>query len=50
MFYTNVKEYGPYGCANGSPFSFHMENGVIVGFNGRHGGLIDAIGVHVKKQ
>ena len=47
-FYTNKTEYGPYGSEKGTPFSLPMEGGVIVGFHGRAGHYVDAIGVYVK--
>ncbi|KAF3962766.1 hypothetical protein CMV_012761 [Castanea mollissima] len=47
-FYSNRTKYGPYGDERGESFSFPMEGGIIVGFNGRSGALLDAIGVYVK--
>uniref|UniRef100_A0A7N2R7S9 Jacalin-type lectin domain-containing protein n=1 Tax=Quercus lobata TaxID=97700 RepID=A0A7N2R7S9_QUELO len=47
-FYTNKTEYGLYGSEKGTPFSLPMEDGVIVGFHGRAGQYVDAIGVYVK--
>ena len=47
-FYSNRTKYGPYGHEIGESFSFLMEGGVIVGFHGRSGALVDAIGVYVK--
>ncbi|BAS87659.1 salt stress-induced protein [Oryza sativa Japonica Group] len=52
-FRTNAgKTYGPYGGASdkqaGTPFSIPVDNGgVVVGFWGRAGWLIDAIGVYI---
>lgn len=48
-FYTNIKEYGPFGSDNdGTPFSFVIQGGgEIVGFHGRSGYFIDAIGAYV---
>ncbi|KAL4629028.1 hypothetical protein ACB092_05G279500 [Castanea dentata] len=40
--------YGPYGVVTGQPFSYSTEGGVIVGFHGRSGTLLDAIGAYVK--
>nr|XP_009770862.1 PREDICTED: putative late blight resistance protein homolog R1B-16 isoform X1 [Nicotiana sylvestris]XP_009770863.1 PREDICTED: putative late blight resistance protein homolog R1B-16 isoform X1 [Nicotiana sylvestris]XP_009770864.1 PREDICTED: putative late blight resistance protein homolog R1B-16 isoform X1 [Nicotiana sylvestris]XP_009770865.1 PREDICTED: putative late blight resistance protein homolog R1B-16 isoform X1 [Nicotiana sylvestris]XP_009770866.1 PREDICTED: putative late blight resistan len=50
-FITNVKNYGPFGCeAGGTPFSLVMKEGVaIVGFHGRCGAFLDAIGVYLQK-
>ncbi|KAL5756546.1 hypothetical protein ACOSQ2_021292 [Xanthoceras sorbifolium] len=47
-FYTNCTKYGPYGCTNGTPFKFPLEDREIVGFFGRAGDFIDAIGVYQK--
>ena len=48
-FKTNKgTEYGPYGVVTGQPFSYSTEGGVIVGFHGRSGTLLDAIGAYVK--
>ncbi|KAK4478281.1 hypothetical protein RD792_017570 [Penstemon davidsonii] len=47
-FYTNTTKYGIFGSDTGTPFSFPMEGGQIIGFHGRSGSLIDAIGVYVK--
>ncbi|XP_070052571.1 putative late blight resistance protein homolog R1B-16 isoform X3 [Nicotiana tomentosiformis] len=50
-FITNAKNYGPFGCeASGTPFSLVMKEGVaIVGFHGRSGLYLDAIGVYLQK-
>lgn len=45
-FHTNMKEHGPMGTQDGTPFSFVMQEGVIVGFYGRAGYYLDAIGVY----
>ena len=47
-FYSNRTKYGPYGVEKGESFSFPMEGGAIVGFHGRSGALLDAIGVYAK--
>ncbi|KAH7565665.1 hypothetical protein JRO89_XS09G0241900 [Xanthoceras sorbifolium] len=47
-FYTNCTKYGPYGCTNGTPFKFPLEDREIVGFFGRAGDFIDAVGVYQK--
>ncbi|RCV15904.1 hypothetical protein SETIT_3G095300v2 [Setaria italica] len=46
---TNVKKYGPYGKEdNDYPFSIPLpENTSVVGFFGRAGRLIDAVGVYI---
>uniref|UniRef100_A0A0A9ADE6 Jacalin-type lectin domain-containing protein n=1 Tax=Arundo donax TaxID=35708 RepID=A0A0A9ADE6_ARUDO len=43
------KEHGPLGDADadGVPFSYPMEGGVVVGFTGRSGWHLDAVGLHV---
>ncbi|OIT07262.1 PREDICTED: putative late blight resistance protein homolog R1B-23 [Nicotiana attenuata] len=50
-FITNAKNYGPFGPeAGGTPFSLVMKEGVaIVGFHGRYGAYLDAIGVYLQK-
>ena len=46
-FRTNQRAYGPFGAAEGTPFSFPVEGGVIVGFCGRSGWQLDAVGLYV---
>ena len=47
-FRTNKgRTYGPYGEETGTPFSIPAANGCIVGFWGRSGWLLDAIGVYI---
>ncbi|KAK1699162.1 hypothetical protein QYE76_015859 [Lolium multiflorum] len=41
------RTYGPYGEGTGTPFSIPAANGCIVGFWGRSGWLLDAIGVYI---
>ncbi|XP_059279118.1 agglutinin-like [Lycium ferocissimum] len=50
-FITNAKKYGPFGTeSGGNPFSLVMkEGGAIVGFHGRAGVYLDAIGVYLQK-
>lgn len=51
-FITNAEKiYGPYGReAGGTPFSLVIkEGGAIVGFHGRAGSFLDAIGVYLQK-
>ncbi|XP_019181549.1 PREDICTED: protein SIEVE ELEMENT OCCLUSION B-like [Ipomoea nil] len=51
-FHTNLREHGPFGSQDdGTPFSFVMENGIVVGFHGRSSEkFVDAIGVFVKQN
>ncbi|XP_006654724.2 jacalin-related lectin 19-like isoform X2 [Oryza brachyantha] len=47
-FTTNRREYGPFGAAaEGTPFTFPVDGGAVVGFWGRSGRQLDAVGVHV---
>lgn len=47
-FHTTKGKYGPYGEEEGEPFSTNLKEGsMIVGFHGRKGLFLDAIGVHV---
>ncbi|KAK2652836.1 hypothetical protein Ddye_012692 [Dipteronia dyeriana] len=45
-FYTNRRTHGPFGYEKGTHFSLPIENRVIVGFHGRAGLYVDAIGVY----
>ncbi|KAK2640083.1 hypothetical protein Ddye_027878 [Dipteronia dyeriana] len=47
-FQTNKTVYGPYGLTTGDAFGIPIEFGEVVGFFGRAGLYIDAIGVYVK--
>ncbi|KAK0598713.1 hypothetical protein LWI29_037296 [Acer saccharum] len=47
-FYTNWHTYGPFGSSKGTHFSLPVENRVIVGFHGRAGLFMEAIGVYQK--
>ncbi|KAI4967235.1 jacalin-related lectin 10-like [Hordeum vulgare subsp. vulgare] len=48
-FITNVKTYGPFGEAKGTPFTIPAQkNSSIVGFFGRSGIYLDALGVYVR--
>ncbi|XP_037482907.1 mannose/glucose-specific lectin-like [Triticum dicoccoides] len=50
-FITNVKAYGPFGEAKGTPFTIPAEkNSSIVGFFGRSGIYLDALGVYVSNS
>lgn len=49
-FHTNLTEYGPFGLRlkdQVTSVTIPMEGGVIVGFHGRAGRLLNAIGVYV---
>ncbi|OEL27825.1 Jacalin-related lectin 19 [Dichanthelium oligosanthes] len=46
-FRTNREAYGPFGVAEGTPFTFPVDGGVIVGFCGRSGWQLDAVGLYV---
>lgn len=45
---TNLAVYGPYGMGGGIPFELPAFGGQIIGFHGRSGTLLDAIGVYVQ--
>ncbi|CAO2185330.1 unnamed protein product [Urochloa humidicola] len=50
-FVSNAHIYGPFGRGGGVPFQIPMQgNGSILGFFGRAGKLIDAIGVYANPQ
>ncbi|THU69959.1 hypothetical protein C4D60_Mb08t19910 [Musa balbisiana] len=44
---TNKESYGPFGTSGGKPFSLPLLDGKIIGFFGRAGAVIDAIGVYL---
>lgn len=44
---TNKKTYGPFGKTDGTSFQIPVENGEVVGFFGRAGTYIDAIGLYL---
>ena len=47
-FKTNKRTFGPYGpTQGGTRFSLPIKNGIIVGFTGQTGELLDAIGVRL---
>lgn len=47
-FRTNQIRYGPYGNSDkGTPFSYDGKDGMIIGFYGRFGQYINAIGIYV---
>ena len=45
---TNLKKYGPFGKEEGTPFELCApgHGGQIIGFHGRSGAYLDAIGVY----
>lgn len=47
-FESNRRAYGPFGVEQGANFSFPMTGGKIVGFHGKSGWFLDAIGVYLK--
>lgn len=46
-FKSNKRTLGPFGMEIGTPFSSPLDDGRIVGFKGRSGHHLDAIGFHV---
>lgn len=46
-FHTNRRQYGPFGSAGVTGFSYDGNRGMIVGFHGRFGKFIDSIGIYV---
>ncbi|XP_008806712.2 jacalin-related lectin 19 isoform X2 [Phoenix dactylifera] len=46
-FKSNQRAFGPFGVEEGTPFTFPMDGGMIVGFSGRSGWYLDAIGLCV---
>ncbi|CAK7346306.1 unnamed protein product [Dovyalis caffra] len=48
-FYTNKARYGPYGEETGTFFTAARTEGRIVGFHGRSGCYLNAIGVHLQQ-
>ena len=46
-FRSSQRAYGPFGAAEGTPFTFPVDGGVIVGFCGRSGWQLDAVGLYV---
>ncbi|CAM0947039.1 unnamed protein product [Alopecurus aequalis] len=47
-FVSNRRTYGPYGKEEGEAFEFHDAGGKIVGFHGRSGNYLDALGTYVR--
>ncbi|CAK9174521.1 unnamed protein product [Ilex paraguariensis] len=48
-FKSNRRTFGPFGVEEGIPFSFSMDGGKIVGFMGRSGWYLDAIGFRLSR-
>lgn len=48
-FKSNKRTYGPYGVEEGTPFSLPIEGGHIVGFKGRNGWYLDALGFYLSR-
>ncbi|VVA95113.1 unnamed protein product [Arabis nemorensis] len=48
-FKSNKEVYGPYGIEQGTPFTFSVNGGRIVGMNGRSGWYLDSIGFHLSR-
>ncbi|GAA0145244.1 hypothetical protein LIER_05486 [Lithospermum erythrorhizon] len=46
-FKSNRRTFGAYGVEEGTPFSFPMEGGKIVGFKGRCRWFLDSIGFYI---
>lgn len=49
-FKSNRGTFGPYGIEEGTPFTFAMDGGRIVGFKGRSGWYLDAIGFQLSRH
>lgn len=47
---SNKKTYGPFGTEQGTYFSLPTTGGKIIGFHGKSGWYLDAIGVHLLPQ
>lgn len=47
-FYTSRGKYGPFGEETGTYFTSTTTQGKVVGFHGRSGSNLDAIGVHMQ--
>ncbi|KAF8364926.1 hypothetical protein HHK36_033090 [Tetracentron sinense] len=47
-FYTNKRKYGPFGDEIGIFFTSTLSKGKVVGFHGRSGVYLDAVGVHME--
>ncbi|KAM7468854.1 hypothetical protein LguiA_007037 [Lonicera macranthoides] len=49
-FTTNKATYGPFGTSSGTSFSIPINDDMVVGFHGRAGYYLDAIGIFVKPK
>lgn len=47
-FFSNRGKYGPFGEETGIYFTSATTEGKVVGFHGRSGSYLDAIGVHMQ--
>lgn len=47
-FQSNKRTYGPYGVQQGTYFTLPISSGKVVGFHGKSGWYLDAIGVYVE--
>lgn len=47
-FESNKRTYGPYGVEQGTYFTLPITRGKIIGFHGRSGWYLDAIGVYIE--
>lgn len=47
-FVSNRRNFGPFGKEEGAPFKLPATGGKIIGFHGRSGGLLDALGTYVQ--
>jgi hypothetical protein len=45
---SNRRTFGPYGTEEGAPFELPAAVGKIIGFHGRSGNFLDALGTYVK--
>lgn len=48
-FKSNKRTFGPFGVEEGTPFTLSMDGGSIVGFKGRAGWYLDAIGFRLSR-
>ncbi|KAL5203031.1 hypothetical protein ABZP36_013983 [Zizania latifolia] len=48
-FQSNLSKYGPFGTEDGTPFSFPVSSGKIIGFHGRSGSYLHSIGFYLKQ-
>ncbi|KAH7859097.1 hypothetical protein Vadar_031531 [Vaccinium darrowii] len=49
-FKSTRRTFGPYGVQEGKPFSFSTDGAQIVGFKGRSGSYLDAVGFKLSKS